>query len=150
MMNMTHIVVTATAAMSISSSTLHGFSTNELSTGINQSLTFGHSQRPLRMPDLRALANPANRVTEPPYQNTWLLRRHFVLAMITSACGVHMKTPDIKKSPHPAMRHEITMTLRGAPGHSVSRRSADTGAIDDTCSSPQASPNSGSKENAAR
>ena len=38
------------------------------------------------------------------------------LALITSACGSPMKTPDIKQNPHPKMRYEITMTIQGAPG----------------------------------
>lgn len=38
------------------------------------------------------------------------------LALITSACGSPMKTPDIKLNPHPKMRYEITMTIQGAPG----------------------------------
>ncbi|WP_139350826.1 hypothetical protein [Rhodanobacter sp. C01] len=38
------------------------------------------------------------------------------LALITSACGSSMKTPDIKQNPHPKMRYEITMTIDGAPG----------------------------------
>ena len=38
------------------------------------------------------------------------------LALITSACGSSMKTPDIKLNPHPRMRYEITMTIDGAPG----------------------------------
>ena len=38
------------------------------------------------------------------------------LALITSACGSPMKTPDIKQNPHPKMRYEITMTIQNAPG----------------------------------
>lgn len=38
------------------------------------------------------------------------------LALITSACGSSMKTPDIKQNPHPKMRYEITMAIQGAPG----------------------------------
>lgn len=38
------------------------------------------------------------------------------LALITSACGSPMKTPDIKQNSHPKMRYEITMTIQGAPG----------------------------------
>ena len=38
------------------------------------------------------------------------------LALITSACGSPMKTPDIKRNLHPKMRYEITMTIDGAPG----------------------------------
>jgi hypothetical protein len=37
-------------------------------------------------------------------------------ALITTACGSHMSTPDIKQNPHPAKRYEITMTIEGAPG----------------------------------
>lgn len=37
------------------------------------------------------------------------------LALITSACGSPVKTPDIKQNPHPKMRYEITMTILGAP-----------------------------------
>ncbi len=38
------------------------------------------------------------------------------LALITSACGAPMKTPDIKQNPHPKMRYEITVTTHDAPG----------------------------------
>ena len=38
------------------------------------------------------------------------------LALITSACGSSMKTPDIKQNQHPKMRYEIIMTIDGAPG----------------------------------
>ena len=38
------------------------------------------------------------------------------LALLTSACGSPMKTPDIKQNPHPKMRYEITITIEGAPG----------------------------------
>ena len=38
------------------------------------------------------------------------------LALITSACGSPMKTPDIKQNPHPKMRYEITVTIKDAPG----------------------------------
>ncbi|MES2312334.1 MAG: hypothetical protein V4566_08575 [Pseudomonadota bacterium] len=38
------------------------------------------------------------------------------LALISSACGSPMKTPDIKQNPHPKIRYEITMTIQGAPG----------------------------------
>lgn len=38
------------------------------------------------------------------------------LALITSAYGSPMKTPDIKQNPHPRMRYEITLIIQGAPG----------------------------------
>jgi hypothetical protein len=38
------------------------------------------------------------------------------VALITTACGAPMKTPDIKSNPHPKMRYEITMTIEGAKG----------------------------------
>ncbi|BDU23249.1 hypothetical protein [Dyella sp. GSA-30] len=38
------------------------------------------------------------------------------LTFATTACGSHMKTPDIKKNPHPKMRYELTMTIKDAPG----------------------------------
>jgi hypothetical protein len=38
------------------------------------------------------------------------------LALITSACGSSMKTPDIKQNPHPKMRYEITVMVQNAPG----------------------------------
>lgn len=38
------------------------------------------------------------------------------LALVTSACGSPMKTPDIKHSPNPKMRYEITVSIKDAPG----------------------------------
>jgi hypothetical protein len=38
------------------------------------------------------------------------------LSLSLSACGSHMKTPDIKKNLHPKMRYELTMTIKDAPG----------------------------------
>jgi hypothetical protein len=38
-----------------------------------------------------------------------------ILALITAACGSTTKIPDIKQNPHPRMRYEITMTIKGAP-----------------------------------
>lgn len=38
------------------------------------------------------------------------------LALITSACGSPMKTPDIKQNANPKMRYQITVTIKDAPG----------------------------------
>jgi hypothetical protein len=38
------------------------------------------------------------------------------LALITSACGSSMKTPDIKHNPNPEKRYEVTLTIDDAPG----------------------------------
>lgn len=38
------------------------------------------------------------------------------LALITSACGSSMKTPDIKQNSHSKMRYEVTLTVNSAPG----------------------------------
>lgn len=38
------------------------------------------------------------------------------VALINSACGSPMKTPDIKQNPHPKMRYDLTLTIEGAPG----------------------------------
>jgi hypothetical protein len=37
-------------------------------------------------------------------------------ALITSACGSPMKTPDIQQNPHAKMRYEITVKIDDAPG----------------------------------
>lgn len=50
-----------------------------------------------------------------------VMTRHLVasvilgLGFVTSACGASMKTPDIRQNPHPTQRHEVTMTIDGAP-----------------------------------
>ncbi|WP_333680350.1 hypothetical protein [Dyella sp.] len=36
--------------------------------------------------------------------------------IVVSACGSSMNTPDIKHSPHPKMRYEITLMIKDAPG----------------------------------
>jgi hypothetical protein len=38
------------------------------------------------------------------------------MTLFTSACNSSMKTPDIKRNPHPSMRYEIILTSRDAPG----------------------------------
>lgn len=43
-----------------------------------------------------------------------------LLSLTFSAYGASMKKPDIKLNPHPRMRYEITVTVKGAPGELTS------------------------------
>jgi hypothetical protein len=38
------------------------------------------------------------------------------LLLAIAACSSHMNNPDIKQNPHPKMRHDVTITIEGAPG----------------------------------